>query len=482
MNSKRNVLLLVVFLGLLAYMIRGELPKDKAKSLEGQRLVDMPRKAIISLTVKNSAGEFKLRNTDPQQSKEDSELGFDTDKWQLDGVVGSRLDPAGVGRLISNMKELRFSEPIPSAELEADLSIYGLANPPVVVTWQGKDTEGKERAIGVEIGSLNKYVSKRYARIVGEPEVYLVADGIFGAANRGSSDFRLKNPVSFADSDVAKIEFKRGAEQFEFVETTAGWDMLQPFKATASKLAVADILRGFRNLQVNVFVDSPEEVKKLGFDKARYALKVQRKDKAEIVVRIAEKKNEQSALQAVFQIEGEPGAYISNSVVPSELTVEADKLRERRLFSFEWDRATKVSLELASDKLELTKVGEEWTLDGKPADAVFVKELLRQWGTVEAKAFPATTVKAGQLGFDKPTAKMTVAFDGDRPTPQVFVVGAKFKLPSKSKATKIFNYYAARGDLSEPFTVDEESVLRLMPKRDALLKLTPPADEAAAKE
>jgi hypothetical protein len=281
--------------------------------------------------------------------------------------------------------------------------------------------------------------------------------------------------------DLKKFEFKRPGETFEFVLDNNTWRIEQPFKATGSSFGILDVLKGFRNLSVSTYVDEPAEVAKLRLDKANYYLKVERKDKPAIVVRLGEQKAESSQLKSVFQIEGQPGAYIATTGIPSELTADLQKLREKRLFTFMWDRASKATFELPKDKFELVKTGDNWKLGDKDADAVFVKELLRQWGTLEASDFPLPSDSAKKFGFDKPAAKLTVQFEGGEPE-QVFVVGSSFSMAAKTKgAAKGIKYYAARNELSEPFIVDKESAERLFPKKEALLKTPAPEGEAAAK-
>lgn len=482
MNSKKNLVLLVVFAGMLLYAVKGELPKDDAKLSDGIRLNDMSRQGIEKLHVKNAKGEFTFVNPNPIVIANDSELGFDTGAWTLEGIKDSRLDPAGVSRIVSNLKEMRFSNPIPPAELESDLSIYGLAQPEIVVSVEGKDKSGKESSFGVEVGGLNKYVEKRYARIVGEPSVYLVNDAIFGAANRGRDDYRLKTPITFSDADVTKFEFSRPGEQLEFSRDNNTWRIEKPIKATGGAFSIPEILKGFRNLSVKTYVDDPAEVAKLGLDKANYILKVARKGLPDVVVRLGERKTPQSQVEGVFQIEGQTVAYVANSGVPPELQMALTQMREKRLFSFGWERAVKAGFEMPNDKFELVKSGEEWKLGDKDADAVFVKELLRQWGTLEASDYPAANEPKTKFGFDKPTAKLTVKLDGDE-SEQVFVIGKSFSMTPKAKGQpKGVKYYAARNDLSEPFIIDKESAERLFPKKEALLKTPAPAGEAAAKE
>lgn len=482
MNGKRNLVLLVVFAGMLLYAVKGELPKDEAKLTEGVRLAEIPRKSFETVRVKNAKGEFTFVNPNPEVTKDDSELGFDTANWKLEGIKDSRIDPAGLSRIVSNLKELRFTDPIPPAELESDLSVYGLANPGVIVEVKGKDTKGEPRSFGVEVGGLNKYVSKRYARILGEPSIYLIADAIYGAADKARDSYRLKNPVSFLDSDLTGFEFKRPGQTIKAVRDNNRWRITEPIKATGGNFAIPDLLKGFRGLSVRSFVDDPAEVAKLGLDGANYSLKVDLGSKPAVVVRLGERKTKESQIEGVFQIEGEASAYIATSGVPKELSMELDKLREKRLFTFEWERAEKILVEMPKERVEISKVGEKWMLGDKEADTVFVKEFLRQWGTLEASSFPEANAKVAAFGFDKPSIKLSVRLE-KATEDQVFIVGKSFSMSAKTKgAARGVKYYAARGDLSEPFIVDKESVDRLFPKPEALLKSTPAAGEAAAKE
>lgn len=478
MNSKRNLLLLLVFAALLFYVRQSELGRDESQITEGLRLSSIPRKGFESVEVSNSHGTFSFKNPKPEVTADDSELGFDPSTWQVEGVKDSRLDPAVIGRLISNLKELRFTNPIPPNELESDLSVYGLKTPGIVVSVKGKDSKGIEQQFGVEIGGLNKYVSKRYARIVGEPAIYLVNDSIFAAANRKRDDYRLKNPITFTDNEVEHVSFVRPGLQFEFEPAGNLWKMSKPIQASASSTGVSELLRGFRELQASYYIDSPDEVAKLGLKSAPYKLAVKRKNQPDLVVLVGQKKSADSSLHAVFQIEGQEAAYESSSGIPNNLTVEVEKLREKRLFNYQWDRVKSAKFELPNDKFEIVKSEGGWKIGDKDADDVFVRELFRQWGTVEAIGFPAPTPSPKLLGFDQPAVKVTMTLDGVN-EPIVFVIGKKFQIRSKSKGPKVFGYYAGRGDLQEPFEIDDEAAKRLFPKKEALLKPVTSAVEAA---
>ena len=96
-------------------------------------------------------------------------------------------------------------------------------------------------------------------------------------------------------------------------------------------------------------------------------------------------------------------------------------------------------------KLILKKDGDAWKLDGKAADAPFVKQYLKDLSDLTAVSFPEPNVQPKEL--DVPMLKVTLVIkEGDKESQKILSIGEKTQ-----------EMYAARIDgTSEPFYINED--------------------------
>lgn len=511
MSMKKTLALAVLLLVAVAILSQVLIPREKAAKKKGEIFSSVRAEELERVEVKNSRGSFALLNRSPKSGKElqgkDEEaltpVSSDAFKsWGLDGISDATdLDKGNFDLLLSAILQLNLDSPVPKEEASADLSLYGLQDPElnVAVTRGGKKTE-------IRLGKKNAYLSKRFAQVSGVEELQLVTEALFSAANKSVSEYRNRAPVSFADSDVRKVSVSSNGTALVLESETQGkWRLVEPTRATGSNSAIATLLKEIRGLQANEFyAPSEEKLKELHLDSPEAVLKVEFRETAkreplEIKLRgYSEGEVGKELVGAYFVLSSRPTVFKMTLRNPlKDLVKPVAEVREKQLFTFATNAVTALDISAeGKPDLKLLKSGSEWTVNGKPGDPHFVKELLTRLSTLSAVGFP---LESRDFGFAAPRFRATVTLasgtvsqtptpsatpiaggtpsalqepkQGEGTPPRELVVGTVGDKTTDGKIT----FIAATGDRSEPFLITEETLEKLSMREEALVKAPTPA-------
>lgn len=480
MNA-RKTLLLAALLGCLLWYIRAvEIPEEGAKRSAQQPFRAVPLEQYAEIAITREGQSFRLVNdgvvpSDPRPAPTPDALAIasvDRSKsWRLADVPAGAVDNGSLNSLLNAVSNLSLETAIPRGELDSDRAVYGLATPSVEVA---VNHGGEVRQL--RFGSLNEYLSKRY---VGWGEdVYLVADGLFNAANKARDDFRKRTPIDFVDSDLRGLAITSPDGELAFsLSDTYRWRMTKPAQHTASDAALAELGRTLRTLRVVEFIDQPPPGADYGLTEPGFVVTLDFKPEVRsepLTVEFSAARGK-SAPDTFMRIRGVETIMRLASDPRSTIVKSPFEYRERALFRFATDAVVDLTIEpREGEKLVLTRAGEEWLVNGLPGDKPFVDEYVKSLAGLEANAF---VTPGSARGLDTPTLSVTVTVRGDgekdAPTRRTLVVGARSVDGGIEKG-----YYTGVDDLAEPFLIDADKLKRLTPRREALVKVTPGGDGA----
>lgn len=495
MNPKKTFILGLILLGALLYIWLVEIPKDEAKASRDVVFNGVAKDQIESIQISKNGSIFTLKNAGSQESNTakpekkdqpniDIDLGdnLDATSWEMEGIKGFDFETATFNTLLTSLTAFKSGTALYSKDLEADLSSYGLKEPELSVK-----VNTKKGTYEISFGKLNELLRQRYARITGfvapadesgekPSDVFLVSQELYNAANKNKLDFRSKTPLNFNDAQLKSFSIKGKAQNIKFeLGEDFSWRIVEPGKFRASSELVSETLRELKNTKAEEFFDGESiNLADYHLDAPEMTVNLEYKDekKAPLEAKISklsktnsktDKQNPQEKYYLV--ITGKPSVFrISTNPAPKILK-SVDDYRDRQFFKFSLDQVNKVTFTQADNKNQIiAKSGDEWLVNDKAGDAVFVNQLLRELSDLKAESFVTQSL---DFGFDKPKLKVTLDLGSDttNKTQKTLFIG---------NTNKDKNYFASFDDLNETYLISETSLTKITPKEEVLLKQPTP--------
>jgi len=489
MNPKKTLILAAVLVASILYLTKVALPaKDQEKNKE-MAFVDFNAQRIERIdVVKESppapAEHFSLTNTAPkadvpadQTKAEEGEdkppPPADLTSWKLDKPTEVGVDDSLTQGFFSSLKDLKVGTAIDSSTLDRDFSVYGLDKPPLtlVVHELGKGP------IELAFGKKNEYLSQRYVKVSGRPDIFMVDESVFTSLNKSASDLRDKKPIKIFDQDVASFTVKTAAGQFKLTQSAPGeWQIVEPISKPAVTIKVAELLRALKDLHVAEFLDGKKHDDPLyGLGKPAAAVSIAFKEghKPERmnvdvgVVPSADGKPESTTVYFTFS--DAPSVYKTTWNPITKLSITPDDLREKKLVNVDLEDVSKIKLERpGSPALELA-YDKEWSVNGKPGDRTFVEQVVRNIVNLEAAEFPMNSAAAG---FDQPQLTITVTPKAAGKSPIVVTFGKAGTLKNGA------GVFARVGEAGESVLVKETDFKQVNAREESLLVVATPTASA----
>lgn len=475
MNLKKTAALAFLAGALLLYVFYFEIPRGERKLEKEKLFANLSRDRIESIAIQNKSGSFTLVNSEPVKQAADSqdkETGAEPArlaKWQLGDLQGADIDRGTLNTLLASLVDLRIYDPIPDPDAEKDPAVYGLSSPEITLTL--KDPDGSTE---IRLGKKNEYLQKRYLSASGRSGIYLVPEALYTAAGKSRTDFRNKGPIEFSDGDLSEIILQSGEQRIRVKSAEQGkWQIAEPLDAPASPTAISSLTMNLRNLRAVDFEDDlAGKFSQYHFDRPDYRVQLAFKDESRrsgldlALSIVAGEKPEDSV--AFMLVQGKPSLYKLGSNPAGSIFKPVDELREKKFLQFDADQVVRLDAQIeGAGTLSLLKTGDKWNVNGKEADAVFVRELLNGISQLEAAAFPGET---GDFGFDAPRLRADIHFaadkDGKEPAGRSLVIGKAVPADTEEEKT----YFAGVDDLKMPFIISQKTLDRITPREESLLK------------
>lgn len=491
MNLKKTLALACILLAAIFYIKKVELPHQQEIANKGAVLTDLSIAQARSIEVikQQPAGtpaaadqkelNFTLVNSKPHDgvvptpvpaggSRVDSTV--ETAKlWHLDGVEGGGLDPAVLTGFVNALKDLKADGPLPADQVGNDLSVFGLKDPALKINVKVDD----KNSVQLSVGSENQYLSKRYLQISGDNGIYMIPSLSFTSLNKNRDDFRNKTPVSFFDADIKTVELEGEKGKVTVEQGSPGvWQVTSPVQKTGSARHISDLLFSLKGLRAAEFVDNAGgDLSAFGLDKPSLVAQLKFDDKKStqpLTIKIgkAAKKNEgaKDSESYYFTTSTSGAVYKAVSNPLPQISKGADDLRDKEMFKLEVDAVQKISLSGSQvGSLEISRDGEKWTVNGKEGDALYVRQVLNNFSTLEASSFPSAP---GQDPFKNSRLKAVLlvrkAADSKDTETKTLLIGDKFD--------KSDEYYARVGEAGDLFAIKGEDLKKLAPSEVALLR------------
>jgi hypothetical protein len=453
MSLKKTLAIGVILLTLLGFIFFVEKPKEKAMQDAELLYPGLQDQNVEGISIDNFTGKVALTR--------------DGDSWKTGDLGYSSADKASVEGVISALKSFEIKNEIPADEVESDLKIYGLDKPAVSIS---ATIVGQISLI--RFGKKNEFTGRRYAQIEGKKSLFFVMEDLFNAANKSVADFKDKTPIDFENLEVATLKIKSSKRNYEFAPTAGQWRAIKPMDVVLSNQAVSSVLLDIKNISAGNFYNPTEQgnpkESSFGLEKPVGTVEISFKnpEKEPLVlsfgIKSGDDKQDYLKVSSFGSIFGVPSDTID------KIFKDFDSFREKNPISFSEDAVTSISFikgDGSEVKIEQIKdsSGAFWKVNGEKAENAFASTLVKDLADLRVESYVS---ESRRFGFEKPTIKVQVNLAFGEPKERALVVGDKY---FEGKALK--GYFAASGDMKEPFVISEHTLKRITPNLEALLPI-----------
>lgn len=312
--------------------------------------------------------------------------------WQITQPVDTRADKFAVNELANGLASATIERKF-TAQPDK-LSLYGLAQPAVVVRVHLKDGSQHE----VQFGGKDFDNADVYARVDNSPDVYLFASNLLTSADKDVDKFRDNSVLDVQSPDVIAVELKDS--QGDFLAARAGnndWQIKKPSESPADTSQIMGMLAQISSGRiVNITQENADNLGKYGLQKPALTFTVIDKGATAHTLKVGNKTGDnyfaQDASRAmIFEI---PGGLFKR------LDVGMAELRSKALLHVSQSDLTKVEIRNANQTLVAARQGDKWMVSqpkaqaGKEADPErFLTPLITAQAT-EIMDHPAAAVVA----------------------------------------------------------------------------------------
>ncbi len=345
MRGGRSLLiLLIVALGLGAYIYFVESERDPAGTVTREDVFDVERDDITSLTVRAAdAGEPTVLERSDQT-------------WTITAPMAASADQVTVDAILSALTAMQIERVI--EENPADFAPFGLDPAEVEVTFT--TTAGTTHSLS--LGSATPTGSGMYARTDENPRLLLVPSYHKASLNKTAFDLRDRRVLDVAQATVERVELARPNEPKLTLERADGsWRIAAPIEARADAGPVDSLVSRVASARMSAIVHEGSEPE--AADLARWGL-----DTPQLTATLAT--GSSNATLAIGSEEGDSTLYardLARSLVftvdralLSDLDKRAADFRVKDIFAFTASSARRV---------EVTRGGTTYTWEkSMPAD------------------------------------------------------------------------------------------------------------------
>ena len=348
---KKIGLLLVIFIGLVAfvylYEIEGEKKRQEAKERE-ESLFQMKQEEVTSIEITRAGQDPVL-------------LVKVDDKWSIDKPLETPADKVSVDSLVGRVDSAQIERTFEQVGSGAEK--YGLKEPRMTLTVQAG-----ELTRVVHVGSKDFTGSNTYVQLAGDTKVHLTADSLFTTADKDLFQWRDKKVLTLDRDKVRTIEVQRGAEKIRLSKEGENWALEVPLQEPADKSTVSSLLSSLETTEAQKFVAEETE------DLPQYGLST-----PSVVVRLQEEGEDQwKVLELGKKAEGEEEHYLARNparsavfTVPKsileKLTQKLWEFRDKDVIDVDQDEIDKVIFHRGDVEIQARREDYKWIIE-KPDD------------------------------------------------------------------------------------------------------------------
>jgi hypothetical protein len=392
MKGLRSTLILIVVLaGLVGYIYylnnREDVPEDAKE------------KAFASVTAEDIE-EIQITSASGQTSRAQKVDGA----WKIVAPESADADQSELSSITSSLATLELQRVVD--EKGADVKAYGLEPPRFEVEFRAKGDKEPRR---IQFGERTPTGGDLYARVPGQPRVFLVSSFLDSTFNKDTFALRDKTVIKIDRDKVDRLEIVADKRSVTLAKNGMEWRIVAPMMARADFAAVEGTLERLSSAQMQAIV-SPDAADA-------------KKHKLDPPVATVTAAAGSSRATLLFGATENAMIYAKDSARPMLFTVaptlytdivrEIGEFRRKDLFDSRSFTATHVEFTRGAETVVLNKTrnsdgSEAWKNgSGKIIHAMKVEELLSKVSSLRAESFDTNANAA----LRTPALVVTVQFD-----------------------------------------------------------------------
>lgn len=402
MKLKNTLILLVIFIGLLAFILFVEKKPQDAGAKTEEKLVAVKSAEVQKLTLKRDAETLTFKRDDKGE-------------WMIVEPLEAKADTFEVNGLVDAFADLKIDRVV--EKTGGDPKKYDIPKREVSLWMKGLD-----KPVRVLLGPPNKIDATVYAQKEGDPRIVLLPSTLTTPLEKKLFDFRQKDVFKFETKDVTAIAVAAKGARWDAAKKDDEWMLLAPLKALAKESKITGLLDSLSGLRAKEFAaedKKAEDLKKYGLDKPEYTVTLKMPGANKEMVFALHKADDKTYVTTSQSTK----IIIPEADVLPDLEKKPADLRESKVAAFNSWQASKVVLKKGALALTLTKApNDKWYFDAaqkEEADGAKVDMFIRKIEGLEATEFVDGPKSPAEFGLDKPEAQVTVGTKDTVSTPPV---------------------------------------------------------------
>ena len=359
------VVLLAVLGGAVWYSNKKQAQKEKAPSDTSPKVVSIPDAQFREVRLQKAGAEPIVLNRD-------------SGKWALTAPEAYPADPDASSSLVSTLSSLTADKII--EDKPTDLASYGLANPSLKVQVKEKDGKQVELAIGDDAPTG----SGVYAKVSGDPRVYMLATYLKTSLDKTVNDLRDKRLLTFDSDKLTRLKLAAKGPVIVFGKNGQNeWEIVEPRPLRADSSQVDNVLGKLRDAKMDLSTTPEEAAKK--FTTATTAAIAQVTDNSgsqTLEVRKDKDNNyyaRSSAVAGVYKVASDIGEGLNKSL---------DDFRNKKVFDFGFTDPSMVEIKIGSGaSVTYGRTDKTWSAGTKNMDDASVENLIDRLRDLTATKF-----------------------------------------------------------------------------------------------
>ncbi len=396
--------LIVVLGGLGAYIYFVESERPASTSVEGE-----PAREKFFSVETDKINEIRVNYKGQTTLLRKDEAG-----WKMIEPTAVDADPAeaiSLAQAISNLESVREVVDNP-----ADLTQFGLSDPPVIVEFKAEGGVGGS----FKLGNKNPTQSEIYAMKDGANSVVLVSAFQESSFTKEPFALRDKRILKFDREKADTLSLEKGGNSMELARSGSEWRVVTPVAGRSDYSAVEGFLTRLSSANMSTLVDEqPADLAKYGLDKPAMTVTIGA-GSSKTVLEVGKTENDQTYARDASR----PMVFTVDSTLQGDLNKSFDDYRKKELFEFRPFYLAKLRAVLDSpggpktyefEKVPAAKPGEPetWKVTrvggaSHTADAAAMDDLLNKLVAIRAESFVSGNTRTG---LDKPALVVSASYD-----------------------------------------------------------------------
>jgi len=414
---------------------------NRQKPAETAASADAPPKILALKQEDISKIDLKKKGGDELVLAKDS-----SGKWRITAPAPLAVEQSTVSPMLSSLSALT-SERL-GEEKASDLGPYGLSDPVLTATIADKNNKTHTLLLGDQTPAG----SAVYAKLEGDPRVFIIASYNKSNIDKSVNDLRDKRLLTVDSDKISKVELIGKKQDLEFGRNKDAWQIIKPKPLRADGGQVEQLVRTLTDARMDLSGTDQDPKKAASAFAAATPAGTAKVTAESGTQELQVRKNKDGYYAKSSVVEG---VYKVSSSLGKGLDKGLEDFRNKKLFDFGFSDPNKIEIHDGTKSYFLTKGGDDWwNGSGKKLDAASAQSVVDKLRDLSASKFVDS-------GFTAPAIELTVTSNEGKRVDKVQI------------AKQGTGYIARREDDSSLYELDAQPVTDLE-KAAEEMKVAPP--------